>query len=919
MDFLEVRILGSDEFIAGSKGSLRILILNHRQSLPVANALVRLTLIKDQMKRILYSGRTDQNGTLNLSFTVPRNFEGNATMEIVVDSKLGSKRIEESIKIKSGYTVYLTTDKPIYQPAQIIHIRTLSLERPNLTPVGKKEMLIEIEDAKGNKVFKKRLMTDHFGVASVDFQLADEVNFGDYKITATLTNEITEKVVQVKRYVLPKFAVKFSTDKDFYLPGEKVKGRVSAGYFFGKPVAFGNVTISIKKFDIGFDEVQRITGKTDKDGNFTFEYDLPGYFTGLPFEQGNAFIRFDLEITDGAEHTEKKSETRRVVKDPILIQTVLEGNILKPGLKNRLIILTTYPDGKPAPGSITIKYGKTVKVEETDQHGWLDYEFFVEKEKVEIDISAKDVKGNTSKVRCHFAGEMRDGIVLRTNKPLYKVGESCSLRVYATKKKGRCYLDLIRDHQTILTRSFEIVNGEGAYDMTLSNDLTGTLWVRAYMVTSGSDIIKDTRVIFVDPANDLRITITPNKETFKPGEEGWIDFLVQNKANLPVVACLGVAIVDEAVFALSELRPGLEKIYFLLEEEIMHPRYEIHGFDPLLVIKEPGQAEFLFAQAEPKKEFGLNINTYDDTREKIVEAYGRRISDDYYKISNALGQFYSKHNRYPKKEEGIKVLFEEGFLKRRELLDPWGTSYEIKLEDWGGFTMLSYGPDKKKGTPDDLTPQIFWERRGFRDEIDGAKMVMPLPAMAPPQAEAVASATETTARKKPGAEPRVREYFPETMLFEPMIVTTADGHAKLSLKWPDSITRWRLSLMASSRKGELGSKDQGMVVFQDFFIDIDLPVSLTRGDEVSIPVAIYNYLPKPQKIKLVLEESDWFDILEEAEIERTLQKDEVSVVYFPIRVKKIGFHKMTVRAYGSVMSDAIARTVEVIPEGKEMR
>ncbi len=35
-----------------------------------------------------------------------------------------------------------------------------------------------------------------------------------------------------------------------------------------------------------------------------------------------------------------------------------------------------------------------------------------------------------------------------------------------------------------------------------------------------------------------------------------------------------IAAVDEAVFALSDSRPGLEEMYFLIQEEILKPRYQ---------------------------------------------------------------------------------------------------------------------------------------------------------------------------------------------------------------------------------------------------------------------------------------------------------------------------------------------------------
>jgi hypothetical protein len=47
-------------------------------------------------------------------------------------------------------------------------------------------------------------------------------------------------------------------------------------------------------------------------------------------------------------------------------------------------------------------------------------------------------------------------------------------------------------------------------------------------------------------------------------------------------------------------------------------------------------------------------------------------------------------------------------------------------------------------------------------------------------------------------------------------------------------------------------------VFQDFFVDLDLPISLTEGDVVSVPVAVYNYLPTAQRVSLELRQDPWF-------------------------------------------------------------
>ena len=173
-----------------------------------------------------------------------------------------------------------------------------------------------------------------------------------------------------------------------------------------------------------------------------------------------------------------------------------------------------------------------------------------------------------------------------------------------------------------------------------------------------------------------------------------------------------------------------------------------------------------------------------------------------------------------------------------------------------------------------------------------------------------------------GAAPamRIREYFPETMLWQPALITDENGVAVLPVSFADSITTWRLTASASSKGGLLGGITAPLRVFQDFFVDLDLPVSLTMNDEVAFPVAVYNYLKEPQTVKLELKKENWFELVDTAGPTRTLdlKPNEVTAVKFRIRAKRIGFHPLTVLAQGSKMSDAIKRAVEIVPDGQKI-
>jgi uncharacterized protein YfaS (alpha-2-macroglobulin family) len=155
------------------------------------------------------------------------------------------------------------------------------------------------------------------------------------------------------------------------------------------------------------------------------------------------------------------------------------------------------------------------------------------------------------------------------------------------------------------------------------------------------------------------------------------------------------------------------------------------------------------------------------------------------------------------------------------------------------------------------------------------------------------------------------------MLWRPALITDEKGVALLDVPFADSITTWRLTASASSSKGALGGMSAPLKVFQDFFVDLDLPIALTQNDEVSFPVAVYNYLPGPQTVKLELKEDSWFELVDgKAERSLDVKPGEVTGIKYRIRAKKIGFQPLTVKATGSKMSDAMKRVIEVVPDGQ---
>lgn len=953
---LETRIYGQNTWLRGGPAGLRVIVRNHQTGQPVA-AHVAISLGGPKMASlILYSGRTSLLGTVDAAFRVPKVKAGAYALKIAVESPVGDDELQQPLTVAESVRILLTSDKPLYQPGQTMHLRALALDSATRQPLGGAPVTFEVEDARGNKVFKHRAGLSRYGVASADFVLADEVNKGSFTLRAVLTSGTTEKTVRVESYVLPKFKVSLTTDKPYYLPGETAHGTVDAHYFFGKALSGASVTLVVNTVDIGVSKLGEISGKTNDAGKYTFDYTLPTSFVGQPFDQGKAVVEFVGTIKDTANQTQDVHTSLPVVKEPILLVIVPEHRGLVPNVENRVFLAAATPDGQPLAGAHLAVAGDESVDLVTDALGLATYAFRPASSALTLSVTASDDSGHTARATQTLQNSPAEAsLILRADKTLAKVGDVLTLAAVSSVRGGTLYLDVVKNKQTILTRAVDMRGGSAALTLPVTDDMTGTLELHAYKLLPGEDIIRDTRTIIVAPADDLSIKMTADKLEYKPGADATLRFAVTDRGGNPVQAALGLALVDESVFALSELKPGLEKVYFTLEKELMEPKYEIHGLTPerlFLAVRDdkPRQraAAMLLASAPALDGFDWHVNSFETRTEQMKAATQAEMIKATQKIRAALAKYQQAKHESLTTEQSLTHLAAQGYLKEAVLVDPWGHWYKANTfgsKNYDGYLLLSSaGPDGKWGTPDDIS--MDYPRPAFamavgraridRDDVrfkDGG--VMAMDAMPAPMAMNAARASQNgpyrigpvhsdnllqivaTPEGTRGPAPRIRSYFPETMYWNPSLITDDSGRAEVRVPMADSITTWRMSMLAGGLGGELGSGTAAVKVFQDFFVDMDLPVALTQHDSVQIPVTVYNYLPTAQDVTLTLAEQPWFTLTGPAKQTVPIGPGEVKVVYYPITVQNLGHYSLTITAQGSKLSDAVRREITVLPDGKE--
>src|ERR1700733_5212824 len=184
-----VQVLGQQSYLSGGAAAVRLIVTEPDSDTPITSGTVQIELVgSGQKNQVLYKGKLNERGTTQAHFRFPPDLVGRYSLRYVVDTALGPVEQAQEIRLEDKSAILLTTEKPIYQPGQSIHVRALALDRSNHQATAGHKLSFELEDSRGNKVLRRITQTDSYGLASAEFGLAEEVNLGTYHLRAVVEN-----------------------------------------------------------------------------------------------------------------------------------------------------------------------------------------------------------------------------------------------------------------------------------------------------------------------------------------------------------------------------------------------------------------------------------------------------------------------------------------------------------------------------------------------------------------------------------------------------------------------------------------------------------------------------------------------------------------------------------------------------------
>jgi Large extracellular alpha-helical protein len=770
-DAFELRVVATDQMFPGMNYRSRIRALNPFTGKAVAGvkltAELELELKGDDEQKLKFTteGETDDEGFALLDLQVPIGaFLDDGEIRVIGRKNGFIREAQEDLQALDGDLQFLMlTDKPIYQPGQMLNVRGILLKGlEGKTVVSDSELEFTIEDEDDTVLFREKVKTSSFGIASVSWQIPENAALGNYMISVKNSedDDIGFQRFRISRYDLPNFTVRAKALKAFYLPNEKqAEVEVAADYLFGKLVTKGRVRVvredirewnwKEQKYDI--EEGESHEGETDAEGKFRAKFDLSKDHEDLKDDRWRKFrdLRFTAYYTDlTTNRTEQRRFDVRITREPIHVYFIDDGEAKNPAFPVRAYVSTFYADGTPVSCSVEVKGResdgddekyRTLQKLKTNSFGvgrlnFMRPKFEDEDADLEIQIIARDKNG----LKGTFGGEdyddeidfdEDDALQIETEKTIFKPGESIKLKISSTKKNAQVYIDIVKGWSVIDSYFVNLKDGKGELKIPYQTNFQGYLTLAGFYETTVKkniydyqfghyverevdEVIKASRGVIFPAQTNLKLEAVFDKSVYKPGEEARVNFSVLDNFSGAVESALGIAVFDRAVEERartdSEFRGVFSNYARFLNYEKSFAGISIKTLNDLDLSKPISDELQRVAEVLLYNSFYYpNIFHSRDVSGDAKSFYADYFKKQFEPLEKVLQEHYAAKNyEYPTDENSLRKILRENGIDFDRLRDPWEQNYRAVFETNKAQDILqivSAGTDKKFGTKDDFT------------------------------------------------------------------------------------------------------------------------------------------------------------------------------------------------------------------------
>lgn len=764
-DIFQLSVTAPEKAREGTRYRAQIRTIHPVTSRPIKGVQVQAKIDFDgdnRLEDMTVSGVTDSNGYTSLDFDLPRKIDDEEHVELDVVARRGIlvEEADTEIEIDRAAQILISTDKPLYQPGQVLHVRALMFDSSKHA-ISDRDATLEIRDPTHQTVFSAELKTSRFGIASADWTIPDNIKLGDYKLKIEMDNGDDEAEayasVKVSRYEIPNFAVQVKPDLPYYLPGQNATVEVRADYLFGQPVKRGHVRVireterrwNYREQKWESEEAEKYEGETNEQGAYLAQIDFSKEHNDLRGEDYSRYrdLSYAAYFTDPTTNrTEQRRFELRLTKSAIHVYLIESESRQTRDFPLQFYLSTYYANGVPAQCEVTINESITsanpsrstvsfleqpLRTIKTNRYGVAKVSNLAltkaseEKSEATLTFLAHDGKGASGRQTNGFWYSEHPVIRLATNKTIYRPGEAIATEIAASEPEMRVIVDVWQGPVVIQSQIVQLHNGRAFLNVPYNKAFRNSVTITAYSYSGTAsenryEIPSAMRRVLYPRERDLKLDVQFNQSTYKPGEEAHADFTVRDSEGRAIESALGIVVFDKAVEerARTDREFGSRNGFYETYNSLNGYEGELSGLT--------GRDLFKLDLSKPVPE-GMELvaeimlrgsNYYPhifgghayslDQREIFSKLIARQVKP----TEDALAAHYARHMEYPNDEASLHRLLGAAELDFNQQRDPWGTPFRASFNAERELDVLriaSAGADKRFDTDDDfIATRMLW-------------------------------------------------------------------------------------------------------------------------------------------------------------------------------------------------------------------
>lgn len=817
----------------------------------------------------------------------------------------------------STYMTHISTDKPIYRSGEKVFVRVVMLDSFSHSPVipdqGFAPAQVEIRGPKGDVVAGGWAEVID-SVAGFSWTVPQGQAGGEYSIKVTHPNSgqpPAERNFDIRAYRAPRIRSQIVFLRDGYGPGDQVVASLSATRAEGGIPADAKVIATAR---VDGEEVYRGETTIDRDGNAEVRFDLPAEIT-----RGEGTIA--LTMHDGGV-VETATKTIPILLQTLDLQLYPEGGELVVGVPARVYIEAKQPNQKPADIAGVIVDDKGVQVAEvrTAHEGRGLFAFTPQSDR---SYKLRITEPAGIKTTYDLPAAKATGVALQAVDEVVQPGKPVRIRINSNLKRPVQVTLNKRDTQLV---SRLIGNEQFGEVIELApGDADGVLAATVWDA-DGKPLAE--RLIFRQPVKQLNITVTPTSEGYTPGDAVELSVKATDGDGKPVEAMVGLTVTDDSVLEMIETREQAPRL-------------------PVMVLLEPEVRELADAQVYLDKEnpqapqaVDLLLGTQGWRRfatldkDKFVKTFG----DDAKRVvalREPVVHRYAELRAMPmaaRAAGGLELVEDAVVMELAGVVDEAAAAMEGDAPQ--ANDMPNAAPPANGPMPvfvEEAKPADVMEMDEKQD-MQAGQLLMSDKRM---QGRAMAQLVRAEERRndfvtvriyshevRPDRQPGDRVDFAETLYWTAGIRTDArTGLASVKFALSDSVTSYRIFADGFDAEGAIGSAKQVVESVQPFYVEPKMPLEITVGDRVNLPVGIVNNTTtKLAAPKLTTDltadgKPSTLATLDKVTDAAALDAKARQRWMLPLTAQSPGNVQLAIGANTGAYGDRVTRTLRIVPRG----